>query len=130
MCFLVQTTALNEYPANFLHAFARCVSTLGIRRLSPLLLNSFKTFLQDFIPQEEHNVDDLIVLFEFTKVLGSCWNWFSKTPHRTVILTVPKHCTQEVSGTITTIFSNEFDLYSPGLFATYDNLYFWIDHII
>jgi hypothetical protein len=93
-----------------------------MRRLSPLVLNSFKTFLQEFIPQEEHNVADLIILFEFTKALGSCWDWFSKTPYRAVILTVPEHCTQEVSGTITTIFSNEFDLYSSGLFSTYDRM--------
>ena len=39
-----------------------------------------------------------------------------------MILTVPEHCTLEVSASITTAFANEFNLYSPSLFATYDRM--------
>lgn len=39
-----------------------------------------------------------------------------------MILTVPEHCTLEMSAAITTMFANEFELYSPSLFATYDRM--------
>ena len=54
--------------------------------------------------------------------MGSCWEWLSKTDKRFMILTVPEHCTLEASASITTAFANEFDLYSPSLFATYDRM--------
>jgi hypothetical protein len=55
----------------------KVVSALTIRKFPAHLLEAFKPFLQKFRATEDDKVADLIVLFEFTKALGSCWEWLS-----------------------------------------------------
>lgn len=93
LSFLAQTSQLNEYPLSYLAAFVKVISVISIRKLPPHVLTDFIPFLKQFRSHEEHNLADLICLFEFTKAVGIEWQWLSYCPDRAVIITLPEHCT-------------------------------------
>ena len=94
LSFLVQTAILEEHHSSFLHAFVKVVSALTIRKIPVHILEAFKTFLKKFRPTHDDKISDLIVLFEFTKALGSCWEWLSFAQEKTVIImSDPINCT-------------------------------------
>ena len=66
-----------EHHPCFLSAFVKVVSALTIRKIPSHLLEAFKPFLAKFRATEVDKTADLIVLFEFTKALGCCWDWLS-----------------------------------------------------
>ena len=77
LSFLVQTAGMEDHHPSFLSAFVKVVSTLNIRRIPAHLLGAFQPFLKKFRATNDDKLADLITLFEFTKTLGSCWEWIS-----------------------------------------------------
>jgi hypothetical protein len=77
-----------------LQAFTKAISALTIRKLPIHLMQTFIPFVKNFKPNiEEHKLADLITLFEFTKALGSCWDWLSLAEDKaSIIIAVPAHC--------------------------------------
>jgi len=73
LSFLLQTASLTSYSDNFLHVFVKAIQMIGIMKLPQP--QAFVPFLNAFKPNENHKLADLIVLFEFTKAVGSSWEW-------------------------------------------------------
>lgn len=124
LSFLHQTRELEEHPSSYLRAFTRSVSALTIRKIPAHLMRTFVPFVKNFRPiSEVHQLADLITLFEFTKALGSCWDWLSLAEDKaSIIIAVPAHCNQDVSGELAVAFAAEHELHSSSFFAAFDNM--------
>jgi len=77
ICFLIQTSKLIGPHASFIPALNKIINFLGVKKIPPHLLKTFIPFLKQFKPSNEHSIDDLANLFEFTKTVGSCFEWLS-----------------------------------------------------
>jgi hypothetical protein len=123
LSFLAQTAVMEEHHHSFLSAFVKVVSALTIRKIPAHLLEAFKPFLTKFRPTEDDKIADLIVLFEFTKALGCCWDWLSFASEKAVIImSDPINCALQESGPLTETFASQYELYSSSFFAAYDNM--------
>lgn len=87
-------------------------------------MKAFIPFVKSFKPNSaEHKLADLIALFEFTKALGSCWDWLSLVEDKaSIIIAVPAHCNQDISGDLAVAFAAEHELHSSSFFAAFDNM--------
>lgn len=104
-------------------AFAKVINALQIRKIPTHILAAFKPFLGKFRPCEEHELSDLITLFEFTKVVGDNWEWLSYCIDKeAIIINNPADCLLSESGPLAAAFASEFELYSSSFFATFDQL--------
>jgi hypothetical protein len=86
LSFLVQTATIEDHHPSFLSAFVKVVSALTIRKIPAHILEAFKPFLKKFRASEDDRIADLIVLFEFTKAVGNCWDWLSFASEKAVII--------------------------------------------
>lgn len=104
-------------------AFARVVNALQIRKIPAHIFIAFKPFLEKFKPCEEHELSDLITLFEFTKAVGDNWEWLSYCIDKeAIIISNPADCILSESGPLAAAFAAEFELYSSSFFSTFDQL--------
>jgi len=114
---------MEAYDPTFLPAFIRSISRLGVSKLSALTYQAFIPFLKAFRPDEAHTPADLTVLFEFTKAVGSYWEWLGYTQYRAAIITTHADtCTTKEASELAESFSHQFALHSPGFFVTYDKI--------
>ena len=64
----------------------------------------------------------LVILFEFTKLVGSCWDWLASAPMKEAIITPAQIFNAEEADSLAVAFANESELYSSSFFATYEEV--------
>lgn len=122
LSFLTLTSSLQEYPESFLAAFVKVITAIGLKKLPPHLLAEFIPFLKQFRPTQVHTVADLSTLYEFTKMVGSEWEWLSYSNDRVTIIADASTLILPESGAIVSDFANEHQLYSSCFFKTFEHL--------
>ena len=62
-----------------------------------------------------------MILFEFTKALGSAWEWLSYASDKaSIIIKDASTCQYPESGPLATAFAEQYELYSASFFAAFD----------
>ena len=101
----------------------KAVSTLTIPRVPSNLLQLFAPFVKKFRPSEDDKMADLMVLFEFTKALGDCWEWLSyATDKASIIIKDASTCHEGYGTALAIAFATEHELYSSSFFAAFDDI--------
>ena len=78
--------------------------------------------MERFRPTKNHCANDLTILFEFTKVVGNCWEWLSYSDNRSIIIANAQTLLIQESAPLTDAFAEESKLYSASFFKTYERI--------
>ena len=78
--------------------------------------------MTNFKPTPEHELSDLTSLYDFTRKIGCCWEWFKYVKSAAIVIAKIPTLTEKESGPLSDIFAQQVDLYSSTFFQTYDKV--------